>query len=90
MVYGEQTTDEMAMLFLLVALPRLEDVPAFYRAFAAGVVDHLLIDGAEPAALTPGQISGLRGLQGRFDVNRNGKLDPEERTALLRFLKLLP
>lgn len=88
--FGEQTTDEMALLFLLVATPRLEDVPAFYRAFGVGLVDRLLTDGAEPVALTPGQIAGLRVAQRQFDANHNGKLDPDERMALLRFLKLTP
>jgi len=88
--FGEQTTDEMALLFLLVVAPRLEDLPAFYRAFGADLVDRLLIDGAEPVALTPSQIAGLRLAQRQFDANHNGKLDPDERAALLRFLKLVP
>jgi hypothetical protein len=87
--FGEQTTDEMALLFLLVAMPRLEDVPAFYRTFGVSLIDRLLIDGAEPVALTPGQIAGLRLTQRRFDADHDGKLDPDERTALLRFLKLM-
>jgi hypothetical protein len=68
----------------------LEDVPTFYRAFATGLIDRFLTDGAEPAALTPSQIAGLRLAQRQFDVNHNGKLDPDERTALLRFLRLMP
>jgi hypothetical protein len=88
--FGEQTTDEMALLFLLVATPRLDDVPAFYRAFGVGLIDRLLTDGAEPVALTPNQIAGLRVAQRQFDANHNGKLDPDERMALLRFLKLTP
>ena len=88
--FGEQTTDEMALLFLLVATPELEDVPKFYRAFARGVVDRLVMDDAEPVALTPGQIAGLRAARRHFDANHNGKLEPEERAALLRFLKMAP
>jgi len=88
--FGEQTTDEMALLFLLVALPRLEDVPAFYRAFGVDLIDRLLTEGAEPVALTRSQIAGLRMLQRKFDANHNGVLDSDERLALLRFLKLIP
>jgi hypothetical protein len=31
--FGEQTTDEMAFLFLQVVLPHQEDVPRFRREF---------------------------------------------------------
>src|SRR5260370_15139305 len=73
--FGEQTADEMALLFLVVATPRLEDVRAFYRTFAVGLIDRLLIDGDEPVALTPSQTAGLRLAQRQFDANHNGKLD---------------
>jgi hypothetical protein len=87
--FGEQTTDEMALAFLLVALPRAEDVRGFYRAFAIGVIDRFF-DGGEPAAMTPEQIMGLRLARTHFDANHNGRLEQDERTALLRFLKLVP
>jgi peroxiredoxin len=87
--FGEQTTDEMALLFLLVALPRPEDAPEFRREFVISLLDQFL-EGGEPAAMTPAQIKGLRAAVQHFDSNHNGKLEPEERTALLRFLKLIP
>jgi hypothetical protein len=87
--YGEQTTDEMALLFLLVALPRLEDTGPFYRAQAVSILNQFFADGVDPMALTPNQIKGLRAAMEHFDANHNGKLEPEERTSLLRFLKLV-
>jgi hypothetical protein len=88
--YGEQTTDEMALLFLLVAVPRLEDTGPFYRAQAIGVLDRFFADGIEPVAMTPAQITGLRMAMAHFDANHNGKIEPEERNAILRFLKYIP
>jgi hypothetical protein len=87
--YGEQTADEMALLFLLVALPRLEDTAPFYREQAIVLLDRFFSEGAEPTAITPTQIKGLRTAMAHFDANHNGKLEPEERIALLRFLKLV-
>jgi hypothetical protein len=88
--YGEETTDEMALLFLLVAVPRLEDAGPFYRAQAIGHIDRFFADGIDPIAMSPTQIKGLRMATAHFDANHNGTLEPEERTALLRFLKLIP
>ena len=89
-IYGEETTDEMALLFLLVAVPRLEDAGPFYRAQAIGLIDRFLADGIDPVAMAPTQLAGLRMAAAHFDANHNGALEPEERTALLRFLKLIP
>src|SRR5262249_8808608 len=88
--YGEETTDEMALLFLLVAVPRLEDAAAFNRAQAIGVIDRFFADGIDPVAMAPAQTRGLRIAFTHFDANHNGALEPEERTALLRFLRLIP
>jgi hypothetical protein len=88
--FGEQTTDEMALLFLMVAVPRFEDTTAFYRSLSISILDQFFGDGIDPIALTPTQIEGLRKAMAHFGANHNGKLEPEERTALLRFLKLIP
>jgi len=87
--FGEQTTDEMAFVFLLVAVPRLEDRLDFTRAFAASVLNRFF-DGGAPAALMPEQVKKLQVGVKFFDANRNGILEPEERAAFLRFLKLTP
>src|SRR5260370_12526244 len=57
--FGEQTTDEMALLFLMVALPRFEDTPAFYRSLSISILDQFFWDGIDPIAFTPTQIQGL-------------------------------
>jgi hypothetical protein len=87
--YSEQTSDEMAFVFLLVALPHEGDVRGFQRAFAMRVLDRFF-DGGEPAAIMPEQMKRLRGGIPYFDSNHNGRLEPEERAAFYRYLKLLP
>lgn len=85
--FGEQTTDEMAFLFLQVVLPRPEDVPRFRREFILSRIDQLLSDGGSPAGLSRNVITRLRSLVPRFDRNHNGTLDPDERAAMLEFLE---
>jgi hypothetical protein len=88
--FGEQSSDEMALLFLLVATPRLEDTGQFYRALTISRLDQFFEEGGDPVVMTPAQVEGLRKAVTHFDANHNGKLEPEERRALLRFLKLIP
>jgi mono/diheme cytochrome c family protein len=83
--YGEQTTNEMALLFLQVVLPRPQDVPQFRREFIVNRVDQLL-NGAEPAGIGPRMANRLRAAIARFDANHDGTLEPEERAAMLEFL----
>lgn len=84
--FGEQTTDEMALLFLQVVLPRPEDVPRFRREFRLNRLDQFLSEGGEPVGLGRQMIQRLRAAIPRFDTNQNGILDPEERAAMLRVL----
>lgn len=84
--YGEQTTDEMGLVFLQVVLLHPEDVAAFRREFFVERLDQFLA-GRWPADITPRIAVRLRGLIPRFDVNQNGTLDPDERLAMLQFLK---
>jgi len=49
--FGEQTTDEMALLFLQVVLPRPEDVPRFRREFILSRLDQFRREGGKPAGL---------------------------------------
>jgi len=84
--YGEQTTNEMALLFLQVVLPRPEDVPRFRREFILQRLDQYLTEGGEPAGLGRRAMPQLRALVSMFDANHNGVLEPEERAAILRFL----
>ena len=84
--YGEQTTDEMALLFLQVVLPRPQDVPQFRREYLLGRLDQFLTEGGEPAGLGRRAAQRLRAVTALFDANRDGVLEPEERSALLKFL----
>jgi len=60
------------------------------EAQAIGLIDRFFADGIDPVAMAPAQIKGLRMAMAHFDANHNGALEPEERSALLRFLKLIP
>lgn len=84
--YGEQTADEMALVFLQVVLPHPEDVAEFRREFFLQRIDQFLAGGS-PADLTPRTMARLRAIMPRFDANQNGTLEPAERVAMLQFLK---
>jgi hypothetical protein len=84
--FGEQTTNEMALLFLQVVLPRPEDVPRFRREFVINRLDQFLSEGGEPAGLGRRIAERLQAAVSMFDTNHNGTLEPDERAAMLRFL----
>ena len=85
--YGEQTTNEMALLFLQVVLPRPQDVPRFRREYRLSRLDQFLAQGGEPVGLGKAIIERLRAAIPLFDANHNGTLEPDERAAMLRFLR---
>ncbi|HWB87288.1 MAG TPA: hypothetical protein VG675_24310 [Bryobacteraceae bacterium] len=82
--FGEQTTDEMALVFLQLVLPHPGDVPAFRRAVILSRLDQFLTEGGMPAGLR--SFSRLREGERVFDRNHDGKLDDQERAAYLRYL----
>ncbi|HEY4088958.1 MAG TPA: hypothetical protein VGM43_23680 [Bryobacteraceae bacterium] len=84
--FGEQTTDEMALVFLQVLLPHPEDAPRFRRELIQSRLDQFLSEGGLPAGVTPRVMELLRAMTPRFDTNHNGALEPEERNAMVRFL----
>lgn len=84
--FGEQTTNEMALLFLEAVLPRPEDVPRFRREFLLNRMDQFLTEGGEPAGLGRRAKQRLRAAIALFDANHDGVLEPEEHMALLHFL----
>jgi hypothetical protein len=84
--FGEQTTNEMALLFLQVVLPRPEDAPGFRREFILSRLDQFLTEGGQPAGIRRRTIERLRAATPHFDTNHNGTLDPDERAVMLRFL----
>ena len=84
--FGEQTTDEMALLFLQVTLPHPEDARRFRREYVMGRVQQFLTEGGEPAGLGRGVLARVQAAASRFDPNHHGTLDPAERAALLKWL----
>lgn len=85
--YGEQTTNEMALLFLQAVLPRPEDVPKFRREYRLARLDQFLTEGGAPVGLRSREIRRLRAAIPMFDTDHNGVLDAGERAAMLRFLE---
>ena len=88
--FGEQTTDEMAVAFLTTVLPSPADVPEFRREMRLAMIDDILSSG-DLTALR-GRIPGMNGqrlqqLMQQFDKNGDGKLDADERAAVLQFLR---
>jgi hypothetical protein len=89
--FGEQTTDEMALVFLAVALKPGADARAFQQGLILEYVDKFLEQGESiadiPPEIPPAQRISLVLAEGMFDRNRDGKLDVEERKALIDFLR---
>ena len=85
--FGEQTTNEMAFTFVQVTLDSPGMVADFQRdaeaQLVAGVLEGLIDSDELPAR----QKTQMKFLLSAFDKNKNGKLDAEERTALIEFLK---
>jgi len=88
--FGEQTTNEMAFTFVQVTLDSQAQVAEFQAdseaQLLASVVEGLL----DSDELPPQQKAQMKMLIGLFDKNKNGHIDPEERPALIEFLKKMP
>jgi hypothetical protein len=89
--FGEQTTDEMAVAFLGVVLPSPADVAPFQRDMRLTAVDNLIAATGDLSRLR-GRLPGmnaarLQQLLTMFDKNGDGKLDAEERGALIEYLR---
>jgi len=90
--FGEQTTDEMAVAFLTVLLPSPADVGSFQKEMRLSVLADILESGN--LSQLRGRIPGLNGdraqqMMKMFDKNGDGKLDADERTALIDFLRTM-
>ncbi|HEY3738450.1 MAG TPA: hypothetical protein VGL53_01335 [Bryobacteraceae bacterium] len=84
--FGEQTTNEMGFAFVSLTLPSPADVPKFRSGTRAEFIATMLENGVDEEALGPQRAGRLKMLLTAFDRNHNGKLDPEERPALVEFL----
>jgi len=84
--YGEQTTDEMAFVFLQALLPSTQDVQPFRRAMIISRITQILDEGGDFSELGRRQAGFARAAIAMFDTNHDGKLDDKERQALIDFL----
>jgi hypothetical protein len=77
-------------LFLGVVLPSPADVPAFRREMRTQYMESFLAQGNGiddlPPSIPQGEVEMLKRLFQRFDKNGDGKLDAEERAALIQYL----
>ena len=91
--WGEETNDEMAIAFLEFVLPSPADVPAFRTSAMLQTLDSFLAAGGGIRDLPPGVAgAGAQRLQQAFqlfDRNRDGRLDDQERTALMEVVRRL-
>jgi hypothetical protein len=89
--WGEQTTDEMALAFLVVALPTPDDAQAFEREIVIQYLEAFLYEGASmdnlPSEVPRQQRERLTQIFRLFDRNGNGILDADERDLLLGLLR---
>jgi len=89
--WGEQTTDEMAVAFMSVKLASLADEQTFQRQMGLEFINEFLAQ-AEDINDFPPEINAVARARlalaiGLFDRNHDGKLDAEERKALMDFLR---
>ena len=84
--FGEQTTNEMAFAFVSVTLDSPAQVPDFRAGTRAEFIATMLENGVDEEALGPERAGRLKLLLNAFDKNHNGKIDPEERQAVVDFL----
>jgi len=92
--WGEQTKDEMALVFLNVVLPTRADIPELQRDVRRQVVEQVLsqvetLQDLSDEWLPANATARIAQLFKAFDKNGDGKLDEGERTAMLNFVKRL-
>ncbi len=83
--FGEETTNEMGFAFVSFMLDSPAQVSEFRSGTRAEFIADMLSSGVDDA-LGPERSASLKRLLNAFDRNHNGKLDPEERPALVQFL----
>jgi hypothetical protein len=84
--FGEQTTNEMAFAFVSVTVDTPEEVPVFQREARAEFVASMIENGVDESGLDPKSVARLKMLFAAFDKNHNGKIDPDERHAMVEYL----
>jgi hypothetical protein len=91
--WGEQTTDEMAVTFLGILLPKPEDVAPFQRSTMGQMIQGILT-GLEtlddlPPEIPPAMVQQLKTMLAIFDRNRDGKFDDGERATMKAAIGML-
>ncbi len=84
--FGEQTTNEMAFAFVSLTLESPDQVAIFRRGTRAEFVASMIENGVDEEALGPQRAAQLKMLFNAFDKNHNGKIDPDERAAMVQYL----
>jgi hypothetical protein len=84
--FGEETTNEMGFAFVSLTLASPDLVSQFRSGTRAEFIADMLANGVDAEALGPRRAASLTMLLNAFDRNHNGKLDPDERPALVQFL----
>jgi mono/diheme cytochrome c family protein len=84
--FGEETTNEMGFAFVSVTLDSPDQVSEFRRGTRAEFIADMIENGVDADALGPERAASLKMLFNAFDRNHNGKIDAEERPALVQFL----
>jgi hypothetical protein len=84
--FGEQTSDEMAFVFLQLELAHPGDVQPFRRAALLGRIEQMLASDDDFGGIPPAQANMLRMGKNMFDRNHNGKLEPDELADLMKFI----
>jgi mono/diheme cytochrome c family protein len=90
--WGEETKDEMALVFLTVLLPTTEDARDLQRDVGRQYVDQFLsqvrtLQDLPYEMLSPEAVGKLTQVFKMFDKNGDGTLDDGERTAMLTFVR---
>lgn len=89
--WGEQTTDEMAVAFLSVKLSSMANQETFRRQIGLEFIDEFLSQADDlkdlPPEINPDARARLTLAIGLFDRNHDGKLDADERKALMDLLR---
>jgi hypothetical protein len=89
--WGEQTKDEMAVAFLGIVLPSPTDVQSFQQQLSMQYLETIFSREVTledlPPEMTPQQRQSVITIFNLFDKNKDGKLDSEERAALLEFMR---
>jgi hypothetical protein len=90
--WGEETKDEMALVFLTVLAPTREELQDLQRDVGRQYIEQFLsqvttLQDLPYEMISPAAVERLTSVFKMFDKNGDGKLDNEERAAMLKFIQ---